>query len=66
MDFRQPRLCKRIVLKDRRRLWRQLADWPLADARNSKAGLSADSQMKSIELPLLVTGDPRRQWERNS
>ena len=41
MDFRHLRLCKRIVLRDRSRLWRQSACRPLAAARNSKAGLSA-------------------------
>ncbi|TNN39074.1 hypothetical protein EYF80_050766 [Liparis tanakae] len=41
MDFRPLRLCKRIALKDRRRLWRRRAGRPRAAARNSEAGLSA-------------------------
>lgn len=50
MDFKQLRFCKRIALEDKRCLWRLSAGRPEAAARNSKAGLSANSPMKSIEF----------------
>lgn len=48
MDFRQLRLCKRIALKDRGSLRRRSAGRPLGAARNCKASLSANGEMKSI------------------
>lgn len=50
MDFKQLRFCKRIVLEDKRCLWRLSAGRREAAARNCKAGLSANSQTKSIEF----------------
>lgn len=50
MDFKQLRFCKRIVLEDKRCLWRLSAGRREAAARNCKAGLSANSQAKSIEF----------------
>lgn len=53
MDFKQLRFCKRIALEDKRSLWRLSAGRREAAARNCKAGLSANSQTKSIEFSCL-------------